>query len=265
MISSELSNLLCKSFCEEIIVKQVPAGLAVSTSFADNSGDRISFYAVETADGWHLEDDGEYLANLVARDIPITEGVRSNFLSGILEEGNAYWDQETFEIKTNLFSAEDLKDHMIPFLSSLIRVRDLELLTRENIKSTFREDVICGVKNRFGAQIDIDEYGPVANDFSEFPADFVIRPKSSEGIPAAIYLVNSNDKLNEALLASQESVMYNRNDFKIVGIIEDAEMRGISKRRFQRAQNRRLLMPIFRGDEESAITLVGREMGLHAR
>jgi len=263
--SSELSNLLCRAFCEEITVRNVPAGFAISTAFSDASGDRITFYAVETEDGWRLEDDGDYLANLVARDVPIGEGLRSTLLDGILAEGGAFWDQETFEIRSEAIQERDLSSRIIPFLSSLVRIRDLDLLSRENIRSTFREDFISESQARLSEFVDLDEEGPVTRDFSEFPPDLVFRPKVNLGkFPAAIYLVNSNDKLNEALLAWQEMQIQNRSDFKIIGVIEDADMKGISRRKFQRAQNRRLPMPIFRGDEDSAVSMIAKEMGLQA-
>ncbi|MXP14859.1 DUF1828 domain-containing protein [Altererythrobacter confluentis] len=263
MNSSELSSLLCRSFCEEITVRNVPSGLAISTAFSDASGDRISFYAVETNDGWRLEDDGDYLAGLIARDVPIMDGIRSTLLDGILAEGGAHWDQETFEIRSETVEKSRLSSQIVPFLSSLVRVRDLELLSRENVRSTFREDFLSQSRERLEDFIIVDEEGPVTRDFSEFPPDLVFRPKAELGrYPAAIYLINSNDKLNEALLAWQEMQIQNRSDFKVIGVIEDAEMKGISRKKFQRAQNRRLPMPIFRGDEDSAVSMVAKEMGL---
>jgi len=262
MIFSELSSLLCRIFCEEITVRPVPDGLAVSTQFADSSGDRITFYAVQSDGGWRLEDDGDYLANLVARDVPFSEGMRLALFNGILDDGGAYWDEQTLVIKTPVFADSEFKARVIPFLSALIRVRDLELLNRENVRSTFREDVIRKVQECYGDQVEIDEGGAVVPDFSEFPADLVLRPRSPEARPAAIYLVTSNDKLNEALLASQEAAHAGRTDFKVIGLIEDRDMRAIGKRQFQRATNRRLSMAIFRGDENSAVASVGRDMGI---
>lgn len=263
MNSSELSNILCRAFCEDITVRNVPSGLAISTAFSDASGDRITFYAAKSEDGWRLEDDGDYLAGLVARDVPIADGMRASLLDGILSEGGAFWDRETLEIKTASISPNEFAGRLIPFLSSLVRVRDLELLARENVRSTFREDFIAEAQDRLFDSIIIDEEGPIARDFSEFPPDIVFRPRPDAGkFPAAIYFVNSNDKLNEALLAWQEVQIQNRADFKIIGVIEDADMRGISRKKFQRAQNRRLPMPIFRGDEDSAVSMVAKEMGI---
>lgn len=258
---SDLESILCKTFCTNITVRPVSSGLAISTAFEDGSGDRISFYLSEGPDGYRLEDDGDYLAELAARNVPFNEGVRGNLLDGILKEAGAFWDQETYEIKTATFSLEEVKSHIMPFLSSLIRVRDIEFLNREIVRSTFREDFIREAKERFSERIEIDEIGPIIRDFSEFPPDLILRPSNEpDAIPASVYLVNSNDKLNEALLAWYELERQNRHDFAIVGVIEDSDLSSISRKKFQRAQNRRLPMPIFRGDEDSAMSLVANEM-----
>jgi len=262
------SRVLCEAFCGAIEVNAVPSGFAVSTAFADSSGDRLSFYVSETEDGFQIEDDGDYLAHLIARDIGINEGTRGQLLDAILAQGSAYWDRDTLEIRSSIFSAESLAPKAIEFLSSLIRVRDLELVTREVVRSTFREDVITAMTKRFGDTAEITENAVVANDFSEFPADIVIKPAAGadpEARPGAIYLVNSNDKLNEALLAHQDAQISNRSDFAILALIEEPDMRLISNRRFQRAQNRALPMPIFRGDEDAAMTRVARELHIPPR
>jgi hypothetical protein len=267
MAPGELERQLCAAFCAAVQVRPVPSGFAVSSAFEDSSGDRITFYLSETLDGWRIEDDGDYLAHLIARDIAINEGTRGQLLDAILEQGHAYWDRETFEIRSTDFAVADLPRRTTAFLSSLIRVRDLELLTRENVRSTFREDVISAMKQRFGGAIEVVENAAVANDFAEFPADLIVRPAlpDSSARPGSIYLVNTNDKLNEALLAHQEAQLQHRTDFAVIAMIEEPDMRVLSRKRFQRAQNRALSMPIFRGDEDAAMSMVARELRLPAR
>jgi hypothetical protein len=264
MSPDALSDALCRAFCGAIDVRAVPSGLAISSAFEDSSGDRLTFYLTEDEDGYRIEDDGDYLATLIARDIPINEGTRGQLLDAILDQGKAYWDRETFEIKTTAFPPRDVQRRTIDFLSSLIRVRDLELVTREVVRSTFREDVVSAMMKRFGPTISITEGGVVANDFSEFPADIVVHPTAfaPNAKPGAIYLVNNSDKLNEALLAHQDAQLQGRDDFAIVAMIEEPDMKVVSRKRFQRAQNRALPMPIFRGDEDAAMTLIAREMSL---
>jgi Domain of unknown function DUF1828 len=132
----ELKKQLCSTFCGAITVRPVPTGYAISSAFEDSSGDRISFYLTPSSDGYQIEDDGSYLAHLIARDIPINQGARGQLLDAILSQANAYWDKETFEIKTSSFAEAEIARRVVDFLSAMIRVRDLELITRDVVRST---------------------------------------------------------------------------------------------------------------------------------
>jgi hypothetical protein len=266
MRAEDLKRQLCNLFCGAIDVRPVPSGLAISSAFEDSAGDPISFYLTASEDGFQIEDDGAYLSHLIAKDIPIDEGTRGQLLDAILGQAGAYWDRETYEIKSIAFPEGEIPRRAVDFLSSLIRVRDLELLTRNVVRSTFREDAIAAIQQRFGNIVAISESQEINKDFTKFPADVIIRPSDSvpDAHPGAIYFVNTNDKLNEALLLQMDAQRLNRSDFEVVALIEDPDMKMISRRKFQRAQNRSLSMPIFRGDEDAAMTMIGRKLRLVA-
>lgn len=259
---SELRNDLCKSFCREISVHPVPAGYAVSTAFEDSSGDRLTFYVVETPDGPRLEDDGDYLASLLARDIPIFDGTRRQLLDAILIESDLFWDHDTFEIKSGIVDRANVHEAVVRFISALIRVRDLEHLSRENIRSTFREDFVSQLDTRAAGLVAIEEDAVISKDLAEFPADLVIRSFKFPQNAASVFLVNNNEKLSEALLMRQDLLLRDRSDVSVFGVIEEPDMRAISRKKFQRAQNRGLAMPIFRGDEDNAVGMILRRIGL---
>lgn len=63
--------------CSKFVANPVPSGCAISTVFADRSGDPIAFYVVESGDGYRIEDEGEYLARLVGSGITIDQGQRA--------------------------------------------------------------------------------------------------------------------------------------------------------------------------------------------
>ena len=258
-----LKRQLCNVFCGSINVRPVPSGLAISSAFEDQSGDPISFYLSTTDDGFQIEDDGAYISHLIAKDVPIDQGTRGQLLDAILSQAHAYWDRETLEIRSETFPESEISRRVIDFLSSLIRVRDLELLTRDVVRSTFREDATAAIQARFGPVANFNEDVPIDRDFTDFPADLVVKPKDTApptARPAAIYFINSSDKLNEALLLHTEALLLKRSDFEIIALIEEPDMKMISRRRFQRAQNRSLSMPIFRGDEDAAMNMIGRKL-----
>jgi len=257
----DLKSSLCQAFCGGLQAHPVPSGLAISTLFEDSSGDRISFYLSETADGFVFEDDGSYLADLIARDIPINAGARSDMLDAILQEGGAFWDRDSYEIKTDPFPAPDVAQRAMAFLSSLIRVRDLGLVSRERVRSAFRDDFIREVKAKFGQHIEIEENVAPSVDMKDYPADVVIRANGLK--TAAVYLINNDAKLNEALLAWIDRGFENR-DVAMIGLLEDSGLHSISRKRFGRAQNKRLPMPIFRDDKDAALQFIMSEMKIAA-
>lgn len=263
MITAEIiASQLCSTFCASISVNPVPVGFAVSTPFEDQSGDRIGFYIVESGDGYRAEDDGEYLARLIASGIAIDEGQRAHLLDAILEQAGAFWDKDTLEIKSQSFDQKQIGLHLTEFLSALIRIRDLELITREVVRSTFREDVIAALESRYSDVVSLQEQQSVDKALGEYPVDLIVRPRNGRGKIGALYFANSNAKLAEAELLHMEALMAGRTDLKVMALIEDAEMSAISRRRFQRAQNRSIPMPIWLGDEEAAIKRIGRDLEL---
>jgi len=260
----KLKTALCAEFRSAFEVHPVASGYAVSSLFTDRSGDRISLYVVAEDDGYRLGDDGEYLSRLVASGIEIERGQRGQLLDAILGSEGAYWDRDTFEIRTEVFAESEIAPRTGSFLSALIRARDLELVTRELVRPTFREDAMRAIVERFGPVANIEEDVPVSQDFADFPSDAVVKPKQT-GRAGAIYFVNTNEKLGEALLLQQEARLKRRTDFSVIALIEEPDMRLISRRKFQRAQNRDLTMSIFRGDEEEALDQIERKLELKGR
>lgn len=243
----------------------VPCGFAVSSAFADHSGDRIGFYVVSEGDDYRLEDDGEFLSNLVATGIDFEKGQRQQLLDSVLQTANAFWDTDTYEIRTGQVQDKELSKQMINFLSALIRVRDLEFLTRDFIKSTFREDATAAIKEHFGDTAYIQERKPVADRYKDYIPDLVVRPRNS-GRDAAIFLSNSIIQFQEAeLLYGEVEKAKQQEQIAVVALLEDTKkITQISLRRFQRAQNRGLAMPVFRGDELAAISAIERYMNQKA-
>ncbi len=256
-----IQETLCRSFCSAIGVAAVPCGYAISTAFEDSSGDRLRFYAIAENGRIHLEDSGDFLATLKASGIDFDSGQRGILLNQVLGEGDAYWDQDTFEIRTDDFPEANFAARAVKFTAALLRARDVGLLTRDLVRSTFREDAIRTLEELYAGQFVANENDVVDNDFQDFPSDLVLRSKATEQ-RAAVYLVSNSEKLLEAQLAFEETSRLNRQDIKVIALLEDLSK--VSRRKFQRAQNRGLPMPIFAGDERAAMRRVGESIGLRA-
>lgn len=252
----ELQKALHRSFTDAIAVRTVPCGYAISSPFYDNSGDTISFYAKDTDDGIVFEDDGAFLPHLIASGVDIETGQRRHLLDSILRDAGAYWDNDTFEIRSIPVDNRHAGLASAKFLSGLLRLKSLESLTRENIRSTFRDDATEAIELSLSDSFRIEMKAPLSRDLEEFPADIVLSPKSDLGRKLGLFLVTNATPLLEAELLHREIEKLGRERaLGAVALIEDAEkISVIGSNRFQRAVNGGLPTRFFRGTEQEAIS-----------
>src|SRR3546814_19375653 len=70
---------LCHAFCDELVVRKVPDGLAVSTAFKREDGDSVGFYIVPVGNGlFRLEDSGMPLPPLMESGVAFDAETRAN-------------------------------------------------------------------------------------------------------------------------------------------------------------------------------------------
>jgi hypothetical protein len=85
--TSHMKEELCRAFCNEITVRNVPVGLAISTAFRRSDGDAIGFYVVcnPMMSGLaHLEDDGQTRPYLEAAGVDFETHTRAKAFATIL-------------------------------------------------------------------------------------------------------------------------------------------------------------------------------------
>lgn len=249
-------NALQRSFSDAISVRPVPSGLAINSPFFDNSGDHLAFYARQTDEGLVLEDDGFFLPHLMASGIDIQTGQRRQILDTMLGEAGAYWDPDTFEIKTQGVSDAEIGLASVRFLSGLLRIRSLEFQTRDVVRSTFKEDAVAAIEEHLSKQFAISEKSSLAPDLTDYPADVVLIPRdNAKHRRLGVFLVNSSTQFLEAELLHTEIERVQKQDqLSAVALIEDAKKIGvIGDKRYQRAVNRGLPTRFFRGDERQAV------------
>jgi hypothetical protein len=98
-----MKDELCRAFCNEISVKEVPAGLAIGTPFRRGDGDRVAFYVVRDAalPGLaRLEDDGETIPYLEACGVDFGTQTRMKAFESLLSEHAAEYDEVEATIRT---------------------------------------------------------------------------------------------------------------------------------------------------------------------
>ena len=191
MDRENLKKSLCQTFCNEICITPVPVGWAISGLFEDGSGDPVCFYMTETADGIAFEDDGDFLAEMVARNIDIEQGRCDEFLSSVLSSADADWDKNTFQIKSNRsYTDHDLSTAVLKFLIALVRVRDISFFTRE-VTQISHAKIKCDTQDKKGSYLD------------NYVKNHITNPKASVTQHDNIIFLKGNGTVSETRIISR--------------------------------------------------------------
>lgn len=231
-----LQHQLCRTFCGALAVSTVPVGFAVSTGFILPDGDPATFYIREAGDQIYMEDDGEFLATAIASGLAIDKGHRKQLLDGILNESRASVVPDTLQIRSREFPPNRLGQEALPFLSALIRARDIVMLSQDSVTRSFADDLRGRMEIRFRDTYRLDDEPDADN-----PADIVMKDPETGLRRALVYAVGSNEKLLAALLRFLER---DSDEAPVIAALESLDHSGISHRRYEMAVNRGLEMAI---------------------
>jgi hypothetical protein len=252
-----VKDLLCRAFCEQLMIRQVPAGIAVSTPFTLSGGEPLGFYVVGPDQGgrFRLEDDGTTIPMMEAMGIDLDTDTRSDAVAQLYTEYGALYNPESGEISTLPMSSDVVPQRALQFVSLLLRLQDLILLTPERAASTFKEDAIKAIKTSLEGQAKFSENQSPALGI-EFPADLLIEAPFRP--PVAVFLAMSEQRVLEAVVAQMAVTYESKIDCSIVALLERDS--SVTRRMRQRAVNRLTAMPIFEGDEQAAIQRIALEV-----
>lgn len=254
-----MKNELCRAFCDEISVKDVPLGLAVSTAFRRSDGDAVGFYVVrdQVRVGLsRLEDDGTTVPYLEACGVDFDTQTRATAFHELLAEYGAEYDEDEAVIRTRAMREEDLPRAAMRFVALLLRLSDFLLLRQEHVESAFKEDAAKRIKELIGDRARIEEGEPVSPRLKEVEPDLVIRANGRN--PVAVFLANSSQRVNDAIFLQMAALYEAKQPVSVIALLEKES--SISRELRQRAANRLTTVPVFTGDEEAAIQRIEREV-----
>jgi len=249
---------LCKAFCDEIRVTDVPIGLAVKTAFRRPDGDAVSFYVVRNPlfPGLaHLEDDGTTIPYLEAAGVDFETQTRARALAHIYEEYGAQYDEEEAVVRTADMPESELARAAIGFAALLLRLYDFLLLTQDHVESTFKEDVKKRLQVALSGRAAISEDEIVNSRLSEVKPDLVIRAENRD--PVAVFLAQSAQRVNDAIFLQMAALYESQDSLSVVVMLESDST--ISGKLRQRASNRLSALPVYKNDEGQAVQRIVRE------
>lgn len=247
---------LCRAFCDELDIRDVPAGLAVSTGF-NWFGEPLGFYIVgpDVLGRYRLEDDGTTMPLIDADGAGLDSQTRADAFHEMIEEYGAAYSEERAELTTLPLSTGDIPKAAMRFVALLLRLQDMVLLTPERVASTFREDAVQAIRSALGDRATIRERETIAPGI-EFPADLILT--ASERVPVAVYLASTEQRVLEAVVA-QMAVLYEAKiACSVIALLERDT--SISRRMRIHASNRLAALPIFEGEERPSVARIEREV-----
>ena len=248
---------LCKAFCDHLTVRQVPAGLAVSTAFTFAEAEPVGFYIVgpDSLGRYRLEDDGNTIALIESEGVDLDTQTRQEAVAELLAEYGARYDAERGELVTAPMPESQIPAASLKFVALLLRLQDLVLLTPERAASTFKEDATTAIRAKLGARAEIKENEPIA-DGIEFPADLIIRAPNRD--PVAVFFAMSEQRVLEAVVAQMAVTYESHIPCAVVALLEKDS--SVTRKMRTRASNRLAAMPIFEGDQKAAVQRIEREV-----
>lgn len=252
-----MKEALCKAFCDDLRVRKVPAGLAVSTGFLGSDGDKIGFYVVdsELSPFKRIEESGTTYALLEASGVDFRSETRREALNTLLDEHAVTFDEQDHSFFIDKLREGDVPGAALRFVSFSLRVRDFLLMTEYRVASTFREDAARELRRVVGERAAISEGEAIAPALADSPADFVLRAKGKP--PVGIYLGTGDNRVYEAMLVNMRAQHEANVDCSVAVLVERWNM--VSARVRQQALNRLAAFAEFRGDEEAAIQRIARD------
>lgn len=247
---------LCKAFCEDLQIREVPAGMAISTCY-DWMGEPLGFYIVgpDQSGRYRVEDDGTSMPLIESAVSDLDAPTRAEALQSMLEEYGARYDEDRGELTTLPLRIEEIPKAAISFVGLLLRLQDLILLTPERAASTFREDAAQAIRAAVGDQAKIRENESISPNI-EFPADLVIEAENKA--PVAVYLAMSEQRVLEAVIAQMAALYEAKVPCSVIALLEKDT--SVSRKMLRYAANRLAALPIFQGDQKAAIQRIEREV-----
>lgn len=248
---------ICRAFCGDLHVREVQAGLAVSTVFATHDDDRIGFYIVreEGFDSYRIQDDGLTLPYLEGSGVDFRSGTRGEALDELLGEYRVGIDDVNQEFCMSGIPQADVPRAALKFAAFALRVRDFMLMTEFRVATTFREDAKRVLSEVVRDRAKIEENAPVSDVLSDFAADFVLRAPGRP--PVGVFLGTTDVRILEALFLQMRALHEVHEPASIVALLEKG--RSISAKVRQQAMNRLNAVTEFRGDEVAAAQRIALE------
>ncbi len=229
MTVNNIKQAFCKSLCENIeLFEEGKERYRIFTPFRFDDGDHLSIVLKKRGQLWVLSDEGHTYMHLSygIDEADLFRDTRHEIIKNALSE---------FQVQDRngelVLEVEDYQygDALFRFVQALIKVCDVNYLSRERIKSTFYEDFQSLISQVVPLGFfHFDWYDPVHDQERIYKVDCRI---DSQEAPLYVYALSSNDRTRDTTISLMEFKQWSV-PFHSIGIFQDTK--NISKNVFKK-------------------------------
>lgn len=252
-----IQRQICDALCKGFQVHQVPMGFAIGSPFDWFTGDGMAFYARTKGALLRFEDSGSTVFDLEGMGVDLSNPSRLQSLLEICADHGVHYDEEECIFYSDYVKPEEVGLAAIKFMSFMLRVQDMLLTVRHKVASTFKEDLVAAISERFGTdEVAVNDV-PVA-DLSYYVVDIVVRHKG--GKIAAIFPATSEEKVLSATLFAKDLELKNIDNVVPFLVFEHSNPKKITRDTQAKAMNSELELATWDGGHADVLEKIGRHI-----
>lgn len=175
---------------------------AIDMPFYFDDGDALKIVLEQSDGGFRLTDEGHTAMHLsYVMDVKtIEQGQRATIVERALAVAGATWDDGEITAPT---SPEWWPESLFAFAQALVRVADVQLLTRERVRSMFLEDLRRALRDLLHEREIVDSWHDPRHDpEGKYVADSFVAPNGKPGL--VVFGVHSNEKAMASTICLQK-------------------------------------------------------------
>lgn len=253
-----IARQICDALCGGFTARAVPIGFAIKSPFDWFTGDKMIFYARTKGALVRFEDSGSTLFELEGAGVDLNSSTRMDSLRQLCADAGVTFDEEDSHFFTDYVRAGEVGLAAIKFMSFMVRVQDMLLTVKSRVASTFRDDLIAAVQDRFSDDAEVIINDAPVSELSYYVVDIVVKHKS--GKLAAIFPATSEEKALSATLFAKELELKHIDNVVPFLVFENAGSSRISKDTQAKAMNSELQLATWDGGHSEVLDKIGRHV-----